>query len=441
MINDEAANNFAVKAICFPSQKKNSCYKVRLDVQKVPLEVENASCECPIGQAGGCGHVCGLLYTFAGYQASGCKALPMDVAKTSQPRTWHVPRGKTIAGKEVQSLQVQGYGNKSRVNEEPPRVLTSTLYDPRRTSLPSPADMHQPMLNVHPKCMALDIMMNNHTPTVATKYGSFPKGSPISYQQSLSGEYVLNIMDSTAFPPLPTSDILMTNLFHLVPTESQLATLASLSLTKEEAMYFEENTRLQSDTKLWFQVRKFLITASNVGSIAKRTRSDPTKLVERLQSTRLVQTAAMKEGLAREPQAATKYAEVKANLINLYPCGCVVSCTTPWLAASPDRKVYDASKQPPYGLLEIKCPQDENVSEADWLKKENGQLCLKKNHNYFYQVLCQMAVTGLPWCDFFTWCYKDDPYHLETIIFDEYKQFWQEAKNKNRHLLFSHFCC
>ena len=68
------ADTFAIKGLCFPSQKKNiGCYKVRVDVEKDPVKVTNASCDCPIGLSGGCGHVCGLLYTFAGHQASGTK--------------------------------------------------------------------------------------------------------------------------------------------------------------------------------------------------------------------------------------------------------------------------------------------------------------------------------------------------------------------------------
>ncbi len=79
-----------------------------------------------------------------------------------------------------------------------------------------------------------------------------------------------------------------------------------------------------------------------------------------------------------------------------------------------------------FGLLEIKCPDTDNLHTLKYLNETDGKIELKKNHNYFFQVQMQMAVTGLEWCDFFVWLENDS--HLETIRFDEV--FWQEAKDK-----------
>ena len=46
-----------------------------------------------------------------------------------------------------------------------------------------------------------------------------------------------------------------------------------------------------------------------------------------------------------EPVAAIMYCNILNNDINLYPCGVVVSSWAHWLAASPDRKIYDPSKK------------------------------------------------------------------------------------------------
>jgi hypothetical protein len=435
VIRDE--QSFVIKGLCYPSQKKNrDCYKIRVDVEKEPLAVINASCECPVGRSEGCGHICGLLYTFAGHQAAGLDALPMDVAKTSQPQTWHVPRGNTIPGKPVHQLEVKSYNKHPSSDQQ--KCIKSTLSNPLRTAPPNPADLHDAMRKVHPKCMALDIMKNNHTPTVQNRLGMFPKGSPLSYQHSLNKEYHINLMDNTGFPSLPVNNVMNNNL-HLALTENQQTTINSITISSSEAAYFEEKTRLQSETALWHKVREFRLTASKFGSVARRQKADVTKLIERLKATRNVQTQAMKDGLAREPLAAEAYVRAKDMKVNLYPCGCVVSVSAPWLAASPDRKVYDPSKPYPYGLLEIKCPEADTVAQAQWLKEEQGVLVLKKNHDYFYQVLAQLAVSGLPWCDFFTWCHKDNSSHCETIMFDQYKDEWQEAKDKVDIFLFSHF--
>jgi hypothetical protein len=55
-------------------------------------------------------------------------------------------------------------------------------------------------------------------------------------------------------------------------------------------------------------------------------------------------TAAMRRGHICEPVAGRAYAEKFKKRINLYPCGVVVSQWSPWIAASPDRKVYNTER-------------------------------------------------------------------------------------------------
>ena len=121
--------------------------------------------------------------------------------------------------------------------------------------------------------------------------------------------------------------------------------------------------------------------------------------------------------------------------VNLYPCGVVVSPYCPWMAASPDRKVYAPERSQKYGLLEIKCPVTNDLSSCEYLHNVNGSLKLKQNHNYYYQVQMQMAVTGLSWCDFFVYIATDS--HQETIYFD--MDFWQAAKDKLDVFYFTHY--
>jgi hypothetical protein len=107
-------------------------------------------------------------------------------------------------------------------------------------------------------------------------------------------------------------------------------------------------------------------------------------------------TAAMRRGHICEPIAGKAYATKLQNKVNLYPCGVVVNLWSPWIAASPDRKAYNPQRNPPFGLLEIKCPIVQHINEVKCLKKDaDGQMKLKRNDNYFYQIMTQMAVTGL----------------------------------------------
>ena len=50
-----------------------------------------------------------------------------------------------------------------------------------------------------------------------------------------------------------------------------------------------------------------------------------------------------------------------------YPYGLVISPFSPWIAANLDQKVYCPERDPPYGLLEIKCPRNEHISDMKYL--------------------------------------------------------------------------
>ncbi|XP_053402818.1 uncharacterized protein LOC128558057 [Mercenaria mercenaria] len=259
-------------------------------------------------------------------------------------------------------------------------------------------------------------------------------GQCLATQQKCDNDFIINVVDGVCFPKFPVGNFMQNNDVANLSQEQDIK-LKGLQLSYGDINKFEEKTRLQSQSPLWFRIREHRITASNIGRVYKR-RKDDEKLAKQLKSTRRVVTAAMKRGVACEPQAAKRYAEVCENRVNLYPCGVVVSFWAPWLAASPDRKVYDPTRNPPFGLLEIKCPQVTSVLEAACLKKDvTGQLALNRNHDYYYQVLAQLACTGLEWCDFFVWTEND--HHMEAVYFNQ--DVWNTVKNKVDKFYFNHF--
>ena len=397
--------------------------------------VTKSHCTCKIGLSGACGHITGVLYQFAKYKLQGLKAIPVDIAKTSQPQTWHVPRGTNIPGKAVQELIVSGHSKaKTPSLEDPPRTIKSTLYNPVRGQ---PIDWHEKcsrLTDVSPDLLVVAAIEEKNIKNVPSKFGPVPHGSILSYQQRLDENCILNIYDGMGFQELPAANVMVNNC-NVVLTSEQFIKLEGLSVSLKEIQKFEEDTRLQSQTPLWYKLRQNRITASTIGEIFKR-RKEEGPLVQRLKSTRHVMTAAMRQGLALEPVAAKAYAESLQNRVNLYPCGVVISPWSPWLAASPDRKVYFPERFPAFGLLEIKCPQVSSILEVPYLSKdETGTMKLKRNHNYYYQVLAQLAVTGLDWCDLFVWCSND--YHLETIYLN--RDLWNAVKDKVDIFYFSHF--
>jgi putative phage-type endonuclease len=305
--------------------------------------------------------------------------------------------------------------------------------------MPSPLELHDPLKEAHPNSMILDFLVERvqNTQLVPTKFGPMRRGSVISYQQQLSSQCLINDFADTNFPDLPVKNNMKNN-FLTCLSNAHIAQMEELTLTEKEIKEFEVQTRVQSSSKLWHKLRKGRITASNIGSIYKRKKEDVSKFLPQLKSTKTVQTAAMKHGLVSEPHAAERYSATCGDCVNIYPCGIVISPTSPWLAASPDRKVYNSTKQSPYGLLEIKCPSSDSVEMVECLKKDaGGFLYLSRTHNYYYQMMTQLAVTGLPWCDFFVWCGKDDTHHLETIFFDIDE--WQDIKDKIDMFFFTHY--
>ena len=413
-------------------------FQVSLTTKDRQPIVTRSHCTCKIGLSGACGHITGVLYQFAKYKLQGLKAIPVDIAKTSQPQTWHVPRGATIPGKVVQDLIVSGHSKIKKPSlEDAPRTIKSTLYNPIRGQPINWNEKCSKLIDVSPELLVIPATCIQETNIryVSSKFGPVPRDSVLSYQQRLEDNCILNVFDGIGFQELPAANVMLNN-YNAVMTSEQSIKLEGLRVTLNEIQRFEEETRLQSQTPLWYKIRRNRITASTIGEIFKR-RKEAGSLVQRLQSTRHVMTAAMRQGLALEPVAAKAYAEELQNRVNLYPCGVVISLWSPWIAASPDRKVYNPERFPAFGLLEIKCPQVSSVLEVPYLAKdETGILKLKRNHNYYYyQVLAQLAVTGLDLCDLFVWCPKD--HHLETIYLN--RDVWNAVKDKVDIFYFSHF--
>ena len=62
-------------------------------------------------------------------KTAGMQVIPTDVAKTSLPQTWHVPRGEKVAGSTVDDVQVLRFDTKRPTNAQP-RGIRTTLYNP-----------------------------------------------------------------------------------------------------------------------------------------------------------------------------------------------------------------------------------------------------------------------------------------------------------------------
>lgn len=224
-----------------------------------------------------------------------------------------------------------------------------------------------------------------------------------------------------------------------------------VEVTKEQAEATEEQTREQSDCDLWTRERRKRVTASKVGGIAKmrRTTKRSSKVQEMLYST-FKGNRATQYGITMEGKTSQQYAtyQKQNGHVNLqtHKSGLVISVTNPWLAASPDEKVHDPSTAAsPWGIAEYKNPYtaiDLTLEEAcDKVKQfclekieKNGEVSfrLKKRHNYYFQVQCQMYCCDADWCDFVL--RTDKELHVERIQRDQ--DWWDQQLPKLKTFYF-----
>lgn len=125
-------------------------------------------------------------------------------------------------------------------------------------------------------------------------------------------------------------------------------------------------------------------------------------------------------------------------------CGLFISENNNWLAATPDGIANDPSDRDPSGIIEIKNPfavRDKTLIEACTssssfcleLDKKSNKPQLKRRHDYYFQVQCQLYCTDKGWCDFVLQTNKD--LHVERIYRD--KKWWGSQLAKLRKFYFA----
>ena len=122
-------------------------------------------------------------------------------------------------------------------------------------------------------------------------------------------------------------------------------------------------------------------------------------------------------GKTYERIALEKFQEEKG--FDVSPAGLFIHPDMSFLAASPDGCLYRDRKRI---LCEVKCPYNGRNDKIlpgmkfQFLEENNGVIQLKKNHNYYYQVIGQMAITKSKLCYFIVYTYAD--FFIQEIEFD-----------------------
>lgn len=171
---------------------------------------------------------------------------------------------------------------------------------------------------------------------------------------------------------------------------------------------------IAQNTPAWHMARLGNITASQVSKLMSKGRGkdevfaqtgksyimsivagrmiddngDVDSLIYRISSD----TYATRWGHDNEDEARTYYEQVTGNKVDDGQMFAHIDYKH--LTASPDGLVGDD------GLLEIKCPYTIEKSITYMLNVHDGDTLKATAPDYYWQVQCQLAVTGRKWCDF-----------------------------------------
>ena len=189
------------------------------------------------------------------------------------------------------------------------------------------------------------------------------------------------------------------------------------NITEKDIVTIERCTRGQHSNEHWHEARKQRITSSHFGQVVKRKISKPDNLLKYVMSYEQFDNKYVKWGRDHEPAARRMYGnkQVKGHEnFCVAECGFLVNRLYPHLGSSPDGLVSCTCCGE--GLLEIKCPSSEkwkfltpeecSKDPAFFCALNDDKLSLKINHNYYYQVQGQLAISNRIYCDFVVWTLK-----------------------------------
>ena len=101
------------------------------------------------------------------------------------------------------------------------------------------------------------------------------------------------------------------------------------------------------------------------------------------------------------------------------PSGLFIHTEMSFLAASPDGCIYKDGRRI---ICEVKCPYNGRNEEImpgihfQFLEEVDGGRRLKRNHNYYYQIMGQLAIARSQLCYFIVYTHKD--FFVEAIEYD-----------------------
>lgn len=412
-----------IKSKCWATQRKSAKYVQKLVLTSsspvdVSCTVDFAVClSCVAGADGGiCSHVFAVLLVLEEEKQAS------DVSKTSLPCTWG-PRQRNIEPEPVMDVVVE---KPLSASERKKRPVSSTLYDARGVDAKrlSVADLEAFRSSLADDC-PLKALMPDITSHASSDFGEVPFGSFLSYQRT----------KKQPSPPQPPQPVKMPAL--PLPTQDTSAPPGyTWPLELIEAQKLESATLGQGSNATWLEFHRSTLTASTFWRICHRQKNVESLLISMFDGPSLDTVPAIQHGRRFEDVALQSYVDAKVQAgspVEVRRCGLALYPPAQFIGASPDGMVFDATRSPRFGLVEVKCPYTAymhkySIKEAAELIRDfcvtfsGGTLRLKKEHPYYWQVQGQMGVTRTQWCDFVVFVGDNTPLFVERIEAD--RKLW-----------------
>ena len=226
---------------------------------------------------------------------------------------------------------------------------------------------------------------------------------------------------------------------------------AHVQVNESSANEIEQSTRQQgkgdwSTEQIWQCERHKRLTASQVGGIIKmRNTTKRANKVKQMLYSNFKGNKHTAYGLENEDSASQAYTtymqQNRHSDLKTSPCGLVINCENPWLAATPDSRVYDPQSSQPHGLVEYKNPSTAQYMTIDeactqikgfCIKKQHTKIFLDTRHDYYHQIQCQLLCDKKEWCDFVVKTNQD--LYIERVYQD--KEWWVINKAKLKKFYF-----
>ncbi|KAL5021765.1 hypothetical protein ScPMuIL_000920 [Solemya velum] len=410
-----------LKADVCPSQKiNNKPYQIWAIIKKDRDEapggyIVSAYCNCTAGMLGSCNHIAGMLFRVEAAVKTGMT----KPTCTSQISTWNVPSKKiTMKPLRVSDASWTKDHYKKTGSSRKPSL------DAKKSFTPLTKQQQQFAENV------VDLRKK--------VLGAVKKGAPNScFVQLIEKKRTVHTEANIACP-LGVVDVAGNlrekfTVDQLQEFTTHLTTCLQVSEAATEVL--QKLTVAQSGCEEWKKQRLGRITASNFHRTFTRSQTlqrdptaDPSSLIASVMGyTNTPTTTAMKHGLSMEPHAKTEYTSSMKRMHKNFRAenvGIVLFKEKPYISASAD--LLTSCKCCGEGLCEIKCPETikDQIPTAENLPyidiKDDGELELKKNHSYYFQIQGQMGVLNRQFCDLFV--YTAHGHMTVRIKFD--KVFW-----------------